>query len=114
MPQTAGKWDYLIVTASNKQQAVAYKEQLDLRRRLGFLSDVKNVVVVADPDGKRIGSGASTILCFLEVLNSELEGSNIPVADAQTVGVTRSDCPPMGHAASYSYPSPAKPAPPFR
>ena len=65
-------WDYLIVTASNRQQALAYEQQLDLRARLGYLTDVTRTLVVADPDGKRIGSGGSTVYSLLAVLNQEL------------------------------------------
>jgi fucokinase len=65
---------YLIVTASNARQAEAYREQLALRRELGFLSGIRNVLVVADPGGRRVGSGGSTLFCLLEVLNRELAG----------------------------------------
>jgi galactokinase/mevalonate kinase-like predicted kinase len=65
-------WDYLIITAANEEQAKAYREQLGIRRDLGLISGVGEILVVADPDGRRIGSGGSTILCLLEVLNREL------------------------------------------
>ena len=67
------QWDYLIVTASNEAQARAYKSQLKVRQDLGLLSDVRDVLVVADPGGKRIGSGGSTLYCLMEVLNQQLE-----------------------------------------
>jgi fucokinase len=70
-------WDYLIVTASNETQAENYEHKLAIRQKLGLLPYVRNVIVVADPDGKRIGSGGSTICCLLEVLNREmLKGSS--------------------------------------
>ncbi|MFH1615067.1 MAG: L-fucokinase [Planctomycetota bacterium] len=72
MHTTASNWDYLVVTASNAAQAQAYDTQLRLRRELGLLSVVEQVIVVSDPDGKRVGSGGSTLLCLLEVLNREL------------------------------------------
>jgi fucokinase len=65
-------WDYLIVTASNDAQARAYESQLELRQRLGLLPDVRHVMVVADPEGRRVGSGGSTICCLMEVVNREL------------------------------------------
>ncbi len=65
-------WDYLIVTASNERQAEAYQVQLDVRRELGLLSDVRHVLVVADPGGRRIGSGGSTLYCLMEVLAHQL------------------------------------------
>ena len=67
-------WDYLIVTASNADQAKAYNDQLDLRRRLGLLAGVREVIVVADPGGKRVGSGGSTVFCLMEVLRRRLGG----------------------------------------
>ena len=65
-------WDYLIVTASNDAQARAYESQLALRHRLGALPNVRQVMVVADPEGKRVGSGGSTLCCLMEVVNREL------------------------------------------
>lgn len=65
-------WDYLIVTASNARQAEAYRNQLELRRSLGFVHGVRKVLVLADPGGLRVGSGGSTIHCLLSVLNLEL------------------------------------------
>ncbi|MBN1346452.1 MAG: hypothetical protein JXQ73_27435 [Phycisphaerae bacterium] len=64
-------WDYLIVTAGNDQQAAAYERELQLRRRLGLLAGARQTLVVADRDGKRFGSGGSTILCLMEVLSRE-------------------------------------------
>lgn len=68
MPQA---WDYLILTASNERQASAYESQLELRRVSGHLARVRRTLVVADLDGRRIGSGGSTLQCLLEVLNRE-------------------------------------------
>jgi fucokinase len=65
-------WDYLIVTASNERQAGAYETQLRIRREMGLLGDVREAIVVADPGGKRVGSGGSTLLCLMEVLHRHL------------------------------------------
>lgn len=65
-------WDYLIVTASNASQASAYETHLKARQQLGFLNGIRNFLVVDDPDGKRIGSGGSTLQCWMEVLKREL------------------------------------------
>jgi galactokinase/mevalonate kinase-like predicted kinase len=65
-------WDYLIVTASNDQQASAYRSQLDLRRRMGLLGAAREVLVVPDPQGRRVGSGGSTIYCLIELLSRHL------------------------------------------
>ena len=62
-------WDYLILTAANDSQAGLYREQLAVRAKLGLLGEFRQWLVVVDPDGKRVGSGGSTICCLLEVLN---------------------------------------------
>ncbi len=72
MQTKLNQWDYLIVTASNDAQAQAYESQLKIRQDLGLLSDVREVMVVADPVGVRIGSGGSTLYCLMEVLNRRL------------------------------------------
>ena len=68
MPQP---WDYLILTASNDPQARAYEAQLRLRREMGTLSQAREVLVLPDPDGRRAGSGGSTLYCLREVLRRE-------------------------------------------
>ena len=65
-------WDYLILTASNDLQAQAYEEQLALRKKLGLLQGVRNAMVLADPGGKRVGSGGSTVFCLAEILSREM------------------------------------------
>lgn len=76
MSLPAPDWDYLVVTASNEAQAGAYRSQLETRRRLGFLSGVRRVLVVPDPGGRRVGSGGSTLVSLLEVLGLELRGAS--------------------------------------
>lgn len=76
-------WDYLIVTASNDEQARAYRSQLAARAGLDILTGIAEVIVVADPQGKRVGSGGSTILCLLEVLQRELDRQGVSVAPNQ-------------------------------
>jgi len=66
------EWDYLIITASNDKQAEAYQSQIDLRRSLGLTSGAGKILVVADPGGRRVGSGGSTIHCLLRVLDLEM------------------------------------------
>ncbi|MGA2362514.1 MAG: L-fucokinase [Candidatus Aminicenantales bacterium] len=66
------EWDYLIITASNDKQAGVYRSLIDLRQSLGLISGVKKVLVVADPGGRRVGSGGSTVHCLLQILNLEL------------------------------------------
>lgn len=75
MNPSGGPWDYLIVTASNDLQAEAYRSQIDLRRSIGHLNQVREVLVIADLDGQRIGSGGSTIECLRQVVARERDGS---------------------------------------
>ena len=82
MQPHAQSWDYLIVTASNEVQAAAYRSRLALRRELSLLSRVRRVLVLSDPDGRRIGSGASTALCLMEVLRCELPAGRLARAQA--------------------------------
>jgi fucokinase len=64
-------WDYLIVTASNARQAQAYETQLRSRWELGLLPQVRKWFVVADLEGRRIGSGGSTVCCLAQVIGRE-------------------------------------------
>ena len=70
-------WDYLILTASNDRQAAGYESQLEIRRRAGLLGDVGTAMVVADPLGKRVGSGGSTLYCLMRVVQAEIERAEI-------------------------------------
>jgi fucokinase len=79
---TDDTWDYLILTASNDEQAAAYAEQLALRRRLGLLHAVRQAIVVADPGGRRVGSGGSTVCCLIEVLRRELDEHSLDAGPA--------------------------------
>lgn len=54
------QWDYVILTASNEEQADAYREQLKLRLEQGFLPRQTHYAVLPDPEGKRVGSGGAT------------------------------------------------------
>ncbi len=64
-------WDYLILTATNDLQAAGYKTQVELRRSIGQLTQVRHVLVIADLGGRRIGSGGSTIECLRQVVANE-------------------------------------------
>ncbi len=71
VPSEAPAWDYVIVTASNEKQAEIYRTQIRLRQEQGFLRETHNLLTIADPEGKRIGSGGSTLYCLQEVLRRE-------------------------------------------
>ncbi len=55
------KWDYVILTASNEQQAAGFRAQLRERQQVGFLPEKTHFAVLPDPDGKRVGSGGATL-----------------------------------------------------
>ncbi|MCR5743697.1 MAG: bifunctional fucokinase/L-fucose-1-P-guanylyltransferase [Lachnospiraceae bacterium] len=55
------RWDYIILTASNEQQAEGFRAQLELRRSLDFLPMGTHFAVIPDRDGKRVGSGGATL-----------------------------------------------------
>jgi len=70
----ARPWDYLVVTAANDQQARSYEFQLRQREHSGELRRIRNCLVIPDIDGKRIGSGGSTLHCLARILERECSG----------------------------------------
>lgn len=74
MNAPAATWDYLVLTASNDRQASAYESQLAVRR----IDRARATLVVADLEGKRIGSGGSTVECLRAVVQREArEGESV-------------------------------------
>lgn len=59
--RSATRWDYIVLTASNEQQAESFRAQLAERRSAGFLPSGTKFLVVPDPEGKRVGSGGATL-----------------------------------------------------
>lgn len=53
------KWDYVILTASNEQQAEGFRKQIEERK--DFLPKETTFVAIPDRDGKRVGSGGATL-----------------------------------------------------
>ena len=53
-------WDHVVLTASNDDQALAYEVQIKHRQSKGLLPKNTKFAVIADRDGKRIGSGGAT------------------------------------------------------
>lgn len=70
------EWDYLVLTASNASQARAYEAQIRLRRQAGLLSRVRQVMVSADPGGRRVGSGGATLLALERILLREANAAS--------------------------------------
>ena len=59
-------WDYVILTAANEKQATGYRQELALRHRAvgptqAFFPAIQRSIVVADPPGRRAGSGGATL-----------------------------------------------------
>ena len=54
-------WDYVVLTASNEEQANIYKSEIEYRLRLKQLPARTKYLVLPDPDGKRVGSGGATL-----------------------------------------------------
>lgn len=69
------RWDYIILTASNEDQAVSFRRQIDRRLELGQLPSATKYAVLPDPDGKRVGSGGATfnVLKYIAEENTESE-----------------------------------------
>jgi len=55
------KWDWIVLTASNKEQADTYKQEINYRLNKKLLPQNTNYLVVEDPEGKRVGSGGATL-----------------------------------------------------
>lgn len=64
-------WDYIVLTASNEQQAEGFRKQIAERKSM--LPSRTKFAVIPDRDGKRVGSGGAT-LSVLRYLH-EQEGS---------------------------------------
>ncbi len=54
-------WDLCVLTASDRNQAEMMRRQLDWRRGRGLLPAATRFHVIADPGGRRIGSGGATL-----------------------------------------------------
>ena len=73
------KWDYVILTASNEQQAEGFRKQIEERRN--FLPKATTFVVISDRDGKRVGSGGATleVLKYLHEQEEAFDGLRVLV-----------------------------------
>lgn len=72
-------WDYIILTASNEQQASAFQAQLSARK--AFLPAKTHFAAIPDPEGKRVGSGGATlnVLKYIREREESFEGLRILV-----------------------------------
>ena len=64
------RWDYVILTASNEQQAEGFRKQIEERK--SFLPKHTKFVAIPDRAGQRVGSGGAT-LEVLKYLRSQEE-----------------------------------------
>lgn len=55
------RWDYIILTASNEQQAEGFRNQINERLKANLLPPYTHFAVIPDPEGKRVGSGGATL-----------------------------------------------------
>ncbi|MFI3213315.1 MAG: L-fucokinase [Eubacteriales bacterium] len=68
-------WDYVILTASNEEQAEAYRLQIAYRLEMNLLPKHTKYIVLPDPDGKRVGSGGATfnVLKYIAEQDEQVE-----------------------------------------
>ncbi len=74
LKQGRGGWDYVILTASNEEQAKGYRLELSHRREEGRLARDCVYAVLPDPEGKRVGSGGATFH-VLKYLTEQIGGN---------------------------------------
>lgn len=70
-------WDYIILTASNEQQAEGFRKQID--ERSSKLPLRTKFVVIPDRDGKRVGSGGATLSVIRYLYEQEGGFNNLRV-----------------------------------
>ena len=68
-------WDYVILTASNEDQAEIYRLQIEQRIQNGLLPEKTHFAVLPDPDGKRVGSGGATLNVMKYIADRENSGT---------------------------------------
>ena len=71
--ETFPVWDYVILTASNEDQAEGYRMQIEKRK--DYLPTATHFAVIPDEGGVRVGSGGATLsviryICILRVNRS--------------------------------------------
>ena len=73
------KWDYVILTASNEQQAEGFRKQIEERKK--FLPTGTKFAAIPDRGGKRVGSGGATleVLKYLHEKEETFEGLRVLV-----------------------------------
>lgn len=62
--QALAVWDYVILTASNDDQAKAYQVQIEYRLKNQQIPNRTHYAVIPDLNGQRVGSGGATLSCI--------------------------------------------------
>lgn len=65
------QWDYIVLTASNEEQANAFRSQIAYREQKKVLPCRTRYLVLPDPDGKRVGSGGATLQVLRKLAEAE-------------------------------------------
>lgn len=65
------QWDYIVLTASNEEQAEAFRSQIVYRQEKNVLPCKTKYLVLPDPDGKRVGSGGATLQVLRKLAEAE-------------------------------------------
>jgi fucokinase len=73
LQERSGGWDVCVLTAANERQAEGYRLQLEERKRDGGWPAGREWMIVADPNGRRIGAGLATIHASMR-LNERMGG----------------------------------------
>ena len=65
------QWDYIVLTASNEEQANAFRSQITYRQNKNVLPCKTKYLILPDPDGKRVGSGGATLQVLRKLAEQE-------------------------------------------
>lgn len=68
------RWDYIVLTASNEEQAEGFHAQIALRQKEKLLPSQTRFLILPDPDGKRVGSGGATLNVLRAIAEAEGTG----------------------------------------
>lgn len=72
-------WDYIILTASNEEQAASYRMQINYRIENNLLPKSTHYAVIPDYEGKRVGSGGATFGAMRYIMERESDFNNLKI-----------------------------------
>ena len=70
-------WDYVVITASNEQQAAGFRAQLAARK--DYLPSATHFAVIPDEGGVRVGSGGATLSVIRYIRSREESFENLRI-----------------------------------